>query len=249
MRRSRSVWCGLSLWSLLCAYLSTITAGASSSHFIVDGCSGSTCGKNSRDNGKPVECASDDATKGSTMGDTDTDNIAVQCCAIDASSADRPGCVEGVTFDVAEAHCESVGLRLCTKDEVLTDMGRKTGCGFSNDHVWTSTACSLSSEPSLSPETTPSEAAAWKLVKQGAFACTDDYSGVFSPRPSPTDVSGNGCYASLDLNAVCVAACEKHCEGKGTAFAELWASQCTCFDICPFTPVSTPIKMGIMKRV
>ena len=76
------------------------------------------------------------------MGDTDTDKIAVQCCANDGSSAARPGCVEGVTFAFAERHCESEGLRLCTMDEVLADMGRKKGCGFSDDHVWTSTVCS-----------------------------------------------------------------------------------------------------------
>jgi len=147
---------GLSMWSLLCAYLSTITAGASS-HYIVDGCSGSTCGGGG-DNGKPVECASDDATKGSTMGDTDTDNIAVQCCAINGPSADRVGCKKGVSFDVAEAYCEENGHRLCTKDEVLTDIGKMTGCGFNDDHVWTSTPCSLPTvfDPSPSPTRSPS---------------------------------------------------------------------------------------------
>merc|ERR1712013_331242 len=120
------------------------------SHYIVDGCSGSSCGM--ADNGKPIECAFDDATKGSTMGDTNTDNIAVQCCAIDGSSADRPGCVEGVTFYEAEAHCASEGLRLCTKDEVLTDMGKSTGCGFSDDHVWTSTPCSFESARASYPQ-------------------------------------------------------------------------------------------------
>jgi len=119
-----------------------------SSHYIVDGCTGSACVLG--DNGKPVECASDDSTTGSTKGDTDSDQIAVQCCALDGLSAARPGCVDGVTYAVAVDHCESSGMRLCTMDEVLADVGRETGCSFSDDHVWTSTTCS-SSSPSEDP--------------------------------------------------------------------------------------------------
>merc|ERR1712212_1014645 len=88
---------------------------------------------------------------GSTMGDTNTDNIAVQCCAMDGSSAARPGCVHGVTFADAEDHCASNNMRLCTMTEVLSDMGRATGCRFSKYHVWTSTPCSASAAAKFVP--------------------------------------------------------------------------------------------------
>jgi len=111
------------------------------SHWIVDGCTGnSTCGR--ADDGKDPECAYDDATKGSTAGTTDSDHIAVQCCAMNGTYAARPGCVEAVNFEAAESHCATTGMRLCTMSEVLADLGVNTGCGFSDHHVWTATSCS-----------------------------------------------------------------------------------------------------------
>jgi len=108
-----------------------------SAHMLVEGCSGTRYSDvDCPYDGKYPMCASNDAT---TEGD---DNIAVQCCAMDGSSAARPGCVEGVTFDAAKSHCASNGMRLCTMDETLADLGTRTGCEFSDNHVWTSTPCS-----------------------------------------------------------------------------------------------------------
>jgi len=147
----------------------------SPAHYIVDGCTGSTC--SFADNGKPVECASDGFTKGSTMGDTNTDNIAVQCCAMDGSSAARPGCVHGVAFADAEDHCEANNLRLCTMTEVLSDMGRATGCLFSKYHVWTSTPCSASN--------TGDASAAARRTFHRAAAKYADYAPLFENSESP----------------------------------------------------------------
>ena len=62
---------------------------------------------------------------------------------MDGSYASRPGCIEGVNFADAEYVCEQEDMRLCTKQEVLSDIGmrKRRGCRFSKQHVWTGTSC------------------------------------------------------------------------------------------------------------
>eukprot|EP01083_Nonionella_stella_P033743 92333_1 len=63
------------------------------------------------------------------------------CIACNAHGI-RPGCVHGVNYDTALAHCNSFGsLRLCTLDEINAEVGKGSGCGFDGYHLWTSTEC------------------------------------------------------------------------------------------------------------
>jgi len=71
----------------------------------------------------------------------------------------------------------------------------------------------------------------WEVVKKGQFVCTSDRGSVMQ-----TDVSGRGCAMSLDVISECVSQCEKHC--TGSRFAELFGSQCACFDNC--SPIDFP---------
>jgi hypothetical protein len=50
-------------------------------------------------------------------------------------------CETGKNFDEAFAVCERHGLRLCTKDEVASDVGAKAGCNTGSNLQWTSTPC------------------------------------------------------------------------------------------------------------
>jgi len=49
-----------------------------------------------------------------------------------------PGCYAQKNFTEAISICESVGARLCTKQELLDDCTRGTGCGYDSQHVWSS---------------------------------------------------------------------------------------------------------------
>ena len=68
--------------------------------------------------------------------------LSVTCCD-DASTGSRPGCVSRVDFQTAYKHCEDQGLRLCTADEIKSGSGERTGCGFDDKLIWTSTSCEL----------------------------------------------------------------------------------------------------------
>ena len=52
-------------------------------------------------------------------------------------------CVQSADFRKAEAHCHSIGSRLCTAQEFKEDAARGTGCYGDKAFLWTSDTCSL----------------------------------------------------------------------------------------------------------
>ena len=74
------------------------------------------------------KCAADGFT--STWGESDFSGV---------------GCVHSATYDQAQQICSNAGGRLCTKDELLADCTRGSGCSHDRDMIWSST-----------PGTTPS---------------------------------------------------------------------------------------------
>ena len=138
-------------------------------HFIVDG---HPFVQLDDENGcaiKPDECTPDSMTHGQRTINMDSPKmkIAVQCCTYDGLQAYRrinEQCVTGVNYTEAVRMCSEEGLRLCTKQELLTtafgynkegcDWDHRTnkkkvapectgGCYFNNHHIWTSTECSI----------------------------------------------------------------------------------------------------------
>ena len=67
----------------------------------------------------------------------------VRCCSDDATScttvSDCQKTVDVVNYDDAVAECTSIGMRLCTKDELLTEVCCGTGGQCDSAAVWTST--------------------------------------------------------------------------------------------------------------
>jgi len=67
----------------------------------------------------------------------------VRCCSDDATScttvSDCQKTVDVVNYDDAVAECTSIGMRLCTKDELLTEVCCGTGGQCDSHAVWTST--------------------------------------------------------------------------------------------------------------
>ena len=68
----------------------------------------------------------------------------VRCCSYDGSSCVTPESCRNKRFLVsyadAETKCKDLGMRLCTWDELLTDICCGTGGDCDNYLVWTSTA-------------------------------------------------------------------------------------------------------------
>ena len=54
------------------------------------------------------------------------------------------GCVHSATYEEAENYCSNAGGRLCTKDELLADCTRGSGCSHDHDYIWSSTPYSSS---------------------------------------------------------------------------------------------------------
>lgn len=89
---------------------------------------------------KGVECRPDVANT-STVRNNHGDALGVTCCSSDGRGY-RPDCVSGKNFREAEALCESRGLRLCTKNEILSKGRAKgSGCGFDALSHWVSDEC------------------------------------------------------------------------------------------------------------
>lgn len=52
-----------------------------------------------------------------------------------------PSCVSVTTHAAAQAHCTSIGARLCTEPEVQAKTTQGTGCNFDQLPIWTNTLC------------------------------------------------------------------------------------------------------------
>jgi hypothetical protein len=56
-------------------------------------------------------------------------------------SAKVPKCNRKETLSSAEAMCAASNARLCTADEIASDVLNNAGCGFNDNWIWTSTFC------------------------------------------------------------------------------------------------------------
>ena len=64
----------------------------------------------------------------------------VRCCSMDGSQCNTPGkCPGNSTYYDAVDKCAAIGMRLCTKDELLSDFCCGKGGGCDTHAVWTST--------------------------------------------------------------------------------------------------------------
>ena len=70
-------------------------------------------------------------------------NAGARCCAYDGSTCVTIiSCLDGesMSYDNAASHCAGSGRRLCTKDELLSDICCGSGGDCDNFAVWTSTS-------------------------------------------------------------------------------------------------------------
>jgi len=76
-------------------------------------------------------------------------------------------------------------------------------------------------------------ASAWSLVREGQYVCHSDRSQI-----ALHDVTSSECRMSLDVTDACVENCADYCAGHN--FADLFGSQCACFDECTMEDVPSP---------
>jgi hypothetical protein len=88
------------------------------------------------------------------------------------------------TFAQAEAFCESVGARLCTRAELLNDETRGTGCNLDSKDVWSSTACSGGYQVLKGSTAARSNYKCINANKKSSARCCADT--VLNPVPAPT---------------------------------------------------------------
>lgn len=75
--------------------------------------------------------------------DVATMKMSVRCCSLAGGAVGMGtyGCNVLKTFQEAESICSSRNLRLCSASEIQEKVACRTGCGFDNHRVWTSTLC------------------------------------------------------------------------------------------------------------
>ena len=61
----------------------------------------------------------------------------VRCCSLDGGSCESqiPNCSK-LTFSDAKQECSEFGMRLCTEEELASNICCATGCGFDAKLVW-----------------------------------------------------------------------------------------------------------------
>ena len=90
-------------------------------------------------------CHSEGSTPDDITGfyQSETSEAYVRCCSDDGTSCKTPSTCRDdeylVSYADAETECAGIGMRICTKDELLTDMCCGTGGGCDSEGVWTST--------------------------------------------------------------------------------------------------------------
>ena len=63
---------------------------------------------------------------------------AVRCCSYDGGSCESriPNCNPLKTFSNAKQECSEFGMRLCSEEELASNICCGTGCGFDAKLVW-----------------------------------------------------------------------------------------------------------------
>jgi len=86
-------------------------------------------------------CLSAEGRQASRTSSSTTGHASVRCCSLDGRRCEsqQVGCLEGVTYNQANAACSQRGLRLCAQNELDRGVCCGTGCGFDGRRVWTST--------------------------------------------------------------------------------------------------------------
>jgi len=86
-------------------------------------------------------CARSQGRQQSRARSASNGRASVRCCSFDGRRCETQtvGCLEGQTYNQANAACSQRGLRLCSEHELDRNVCCGTGCGFDGRRVWTNT--------------------------------------------------------------------------------------------------------------
>jgi len=78
-------------------------------------------------------------------------DIGVGCCSNDGTMGDRPKCdAHPATYQDAVAVCSSENMRVCTLDEIMSEITAGTGCNYDGIYLWTKDECDVGTDMSAS---------------------------------------------------------------------------------------------------
>lgn len=113
------------------------------SHYVAKGGVSSTVWSRNDPDSLCVDDASDYAAYSNYKWDGE---IGVSCCDSTGSVGARPDCdAHPATYAEAVEVCSDSGYRLCTLDEMLSEVTLRTGCGYDVAYNWVSDECTSSS--------------------------------------------------------------------------------------------------------
>lgn len=154
-RRDANAWVAYLL--TLCTFIQITPTDSLCSSIVQDGFSthNVVCGENGRcledefvaENAElhEIRCCSD------TQRDDWRKN---RMCSVWATSRIDGVCHVG-NFAEATCICEEIGARLCTRDELLNQCTRRSGCGYDDDLIWSMTGVDrVTSSPTITPAVT-----------------------------------------------------------------------------------------------
>jgi len=115
-------------------------AQTSTAHYVAQGRTGWSGWGSSPD----FYCQSDDRDQAQFVSSRHGYDIGVGCCSHDGTTGARPDCTaHPATYDEAEAICSSAGYRLCTLQEMLSEVTAGKGCWYNAAYQWVSDPCDL----------------------------------------------------------------------------------------------------------
>jgi len=78
-------------------------------------------------------------------------DIGVGCCSNDGTMGDRPKCdAHPATYQDAVAVCSSENMRVCTLNEIMSEITAGTGCNYDGIYLWTKDECDAGTDMSAS---------------------------------------------------------------------------------------------------
>ena len=142
---------------------------------------------------------------------SETSEAFVRCCSSDGSSCDTVNdCTNSnnlMNYANAEEECSAIGMRLCTKDELLTEVCCGSGGQCDSEAVWTSTTQEYyyMDDGCHSDSNTPDDYAGIyesEFTEAGVRCCSSD--GTSCSTPSSC-TSSNDLKNNVDAAAECAA--------------------------------------------
>lgn len=138
-----------------------------------------------------VRCCRDQAKSGWTKYSACPYNVWGESILKALPDAPSDGCYHAETYSSAAAICTANDGRLCTKQELLSDCSRGSGCSHDRDLIWSSSEVVPTAPPSAAPTIEPTTASPTVSIAPSSSP-TSSPSGIPTSTSSPTAIGALG---------------------------------------------------------